>query len=231
MGLLKLIESGKRYSILLGNRWNLIHDMEITIKNYGTYLDYDAFSLGQLESKEWLIKELEKIGKHLGTVYVLCGWYGILPALMFYADLEIDKIRSFDVDKESNKVADSINMTNSSNGWRFKAVTQDIFDINFVVHSWQCWSNKNNRLSYPITDRPNTIINTSCEHTNPDWFNQVPKGKFVVLQSNDSSTEKGHINAVSDLDEFKNMYPMSSIYYNGKMKFEKYTRFMLIGVK
>jgi len=228
---MKLSDSPARYKILLGNRWDLVHDIELAIKNFGKYFDEDAVSLGQLESKEWVVTELEKIEKNLGTVYVLCGWYGILPALMFYADLEIDKIRSFDIDEKCLEAADSINMTNLKNKWRFKAITQDIFDVNFGIHSWQCWSNKNNRMSYPITEKPNTIINTSCEHTNPDWFDKVPNGKFVVLQSNDSFTEKGHINAVSDMKEFKNMYPFRIIKYEGQKEFEKYTRFMLMGIK
>jgi len=228
---MNLESSPARFKILLGKRWNLIHDIELTIKNYGSEFDYDALSIGQLESKEWLVNVLEEIGKPLGTVFVLCGWYGILPALMFYSDLKIDKIRSFDIDENCSMIADAINMNNIGNEWRFKGVTQDIFDINFKEHSWQGWSNKNNRLSYPITDIPKTIINTSCEHTSPDWFQKIPGGKFVVLQSNNSFDEQGHINAVTNLDKFKRMYPMRIIKYEGEKQFEKYTRFMLIGVK
>lgn len=198
-------------------------------------LDYNCFSTGQLQSKEWLIEVLDDIRKieklHLGIVYVLCGWYGILPAMLFLKFNMIPKIRSFDIDPDCEKIADQINKTYSSDSWRFKAITQDIFDIDFEAHSWQCWSNKNKRLSYPITDSPDTIINTSCEHTRPDWFHKIPKGKFVVLQSNDSFREEGHINAMTDLDEFKNTYQLSEIYYDGKSEFEKYTRFMLIGIK
>lgn len=231
LGRIKLLDSPARYKILAGDRWSLVRDIELTIQNYGKYLDYDALSLGQLESKEWLIKELEEIGKPLGTVYVLCGWYGILPALMFYADLEIDKIRSFDIDDECHKIADSMNKTNCDKEWRFKAITQDIFDINFREHSWQCWSNKNNRMSYPITDKPETIINTSCEHVESDWFSRVPIGKFVILQSSDSFIEEGHINAMTSMEEFKDAYPLRIIKYEGQKEFEKYNRLMLIGIK
>ena len=166
-----------------------------------------------------------------GIVFVLAGWYALLPAMMFYSSLIINKIRSFDINEECEKIADHINKTNCDDQWRFKAITQDIFDMNFGTHSWQCWSNKNNRMSYPITEKPDTIINTSCEHTHNKWFTKVPDGKIVILQSNDSLNEEGHINAVTDLDEFRDMYPMTKEYYSGCMNFEKYTRFMLIGVK
>jgi hypothetical protein len=198
-------------------------------------LDYNCFSEGQLQSKEWLLEVFDDVRRaetiHLGTTYILCGWYGILAAMLFLKFEMIPKIRSFDLDPNCEKIADQFNKTYSSDNWRFKAVTQDIYDINFEEHSWQCWSNKNKRMSYLITDRPDTIINTSCEHTGHDWLERVPKGKFVILQSNDSLEEDGHVNPMTNLEEFELCYPLSKVYYSGQMNFEKYTRFMLMGVK
>lgn len=209
----------------------LLKDIVDTIKNFGDYFNYDSFSEGQLKSKEWLINELMKVTKNIGTTYLLCGWYGILPAFIFNSDLKVDKIRSFDIDDTANQIADSINRIQFHDNWTFKAIRQDIIDVNFREHSWQCWSKKNNRMSYPITDVPNTIINTSCEHTTTDWFKKIPKGKLVALQSNDSFKEEGHMNAVLDIDDFKKMYPLTKIYYEGSLKLPKFTRYMLIGVK
>ena len=210
-----------------------LHDLTTTTAIFD--LDYNCFSQGQLQSKEWVVEILWDVCQakklFLGTTYVLCGWYGILPALLFLKFDTIPLIRSFDIDPNCEKIADQINKTYSSDNWRFKAVTQDINEIDFIEHSWQCWSNKNNRMSFPITDKPDTIINTSCEHTDAKWFDRVPKGKFVVLQSNDSFVEEGHVNAITDLDEFRDMYPMYREYYAGSMTFDKYRRFMLIGVK
>lgn len=198
-------------------------------------LDYDCFSLGQLESKEWLVQILNDVRLYkkidLGTIYILCGWYGILAAMLFLNFYKIEKIRSFDLDPSCEKIADQINKKYSSDNWKFKAVTQNIFDINFDKHTWQCWSNKNNRMSYPIEDIPNTIINTSCEHTDSTWFEKVPDDKFVILQSNDFIAGRDHINCMIDLDEFKRTYPMKEVYYSGSMATEKYNRFMLIGRK
>ena len=211
---------------------NFLHDLALATKEFK--LDYDCFSKGQLESKDWVVEIMKDLQSYrpfnFGTVFVLCGWYGILPAMMFLKGLKLDKIRSFDIDESCLQIADRINKTNSSDDWRFKAVTEDIFQISFSGHTWQVWSNANNRMCYPITDVPDTIINTSCEHTKPGWFNNIPRQKLVVLQSNDFLEGRGHINCVKDLDEFKRMFPLKDIFYAGKLHCEKYTRFMIIGV-
>ena len=38
-----------------------------------------------------------------------------------------------------------------------------------------------------MSDVPNTIINTSCEHivNFDEWYRKIPAGKLVILQSND----------------------------------------------
>jgi hypothetical protein len=212
---------------------NFLHDLTTAMAIFD--LDYNCFSKGQLKSKEWLIEVLDDIRRveniHLGIIYVLCGWYGILPAMLFLKFEMIPRIRSFDINPECERIADQINKTYSSNNWKFKAIIQDIHDINFEKHSWKCWSNKNNRMSRPLTDTPTTIINTSCEHTGVDWFHNIPGGKFVILQSNDSLEEEGHINPMTDLEEFTMTYPLNTIYYRGVMNFNEYKRFMLIGVK
>jgi UDP-N-acetylmuramyl tripeptide synthase len=117
--------------------------------------------------------------------------------------------------------------------WRFKSITQDIMDVDYDKHTWQYWSNANNRMSKPITDSPDTIINTSCEHISDfaEWYNKIPNGKLVVLQSNNYYEVEEHVNCVSDIYEFKDMAPMSTLLYMGMRELPKYTRFMLIGYK
>lgn len=212
---------------------DFLHDLTTSTGIFD--LNYSCFSIGQLKSKDWLIDKLMEIRNehniHLGIIFVLCGWYGILPSMLFLHFDDINRIRSFDIDPDCERVADQMNKKNSSNNWRFKAITQDINEINFEEHSWRCWSNSNNRMSYPITDVPSTIINTACEHTTNNWYNKVPSGKFIILQSNDSFKEEGHVNPVSSLEEFKSMYPMDIEYYSGSLQLPKSKRFMLIGVK
>ena len=192
----------------------------------------DALSQGQIKSKQWLLSKIK--GLDLGIVFICAGWYGVLATMMFEDEnVYVDKIRSFDIDDSCYKIAEDFNKPWAQDNWKFKALTQDILDINYTEHSWTFWSKKNNRESYPITDIPNTIINTSCEHIEnfTDWFNLIPAGKLVALQSNNYFEIDDHVNCVNSLDEFKQRAPLSNIIYKGELELEKYTRYMLIGIK
>ena len=77
----------------------------------------------------------------------------------------------------------------------------------------------------------NTVINTSCEHMDNTWFDNLPMGTFVVLHQNDYFENEQHSNCCKDLEEVKSKYPMSEIYYEGELDTNLYNRFMLIGIK
>jgi hypothetical protein len=203
------------------------------LHNSGTRWDKDSMSRGQLESKIWLVNELATLDLELGTVFLCAGWYGLLATLMFAHDLNITKVRSFDIDPTVVDIADKFNLPQFSDSWKFKAVTDDIHDINYECHNWIAWSNSNNRDSLPIADTPNTIINTSCEHIAnfDEWYAKIPTGKLVILQSNDYVDIDEHVNTSPDLNAFGLQTPMSEVLYNGEMQLEKYTRFMRIGIK
>jgi len=194
----------------------------------------DCFSRGQLESKLWLVEELQKTKVDLGTVFLCAGWYATLATMLFESNINIDKVRSFDIDDTCVDIAEVFNKPWFKNDWQFKSLTQDIMDIDYNEHTWQYWSNANNRMSYPITDIPNTIINTSCEHIEnfAKWYELIPDGKLVILQSNNYYEVEEHINCIKDLKEFVASAPMD-ILYKGELeiKLANYTRFMLIGYK
>jgi len=196
-------------------------------------IDKDCFSRGQLQSKLWLIQELKKANVELGTVYLCAGWYATLATMLFESNIKLDKVRSFDIDPSCVDIAETFNKPWFVDSWKFKSITQDIIDVDYNEHTWQCWSNANNRMSKPIHDIPTTIINTSCEHIEnfKDWYAKIPKGKLVVLQSNNYYEIDEHVNCVSNVQEFKKMAPMSQLLYSGELKLPKYTRFMLIGYK
>ena len=198
-----------------------------------TNIDKDCFSRGQLQSKLWLAAKLKKCNIDLGTVFLCAGWYATLATMLFESKIKVDKIRSFDIDPTCVNIAEVFNAPWFKNEWQFKSITQDIMDINYEEHTWQHWSNANNRMSYPITDVPDTIINTSCEHISnfTEWYNKIPNGKLVVLQSNNYFEVDEHVNCSVDLDDFSRQTLMSSTLYEGELQLEKYTRFMKIGFK
>jgi hypothetical protein len=220
---------GRMY-LLTGN--NMYHDLRNASDNMNADLT-DALSWGQLKSKRWLVDELAKCNAELRTVFIMGGWYGTLASMLFNSDMIIHYIRSFDIDDSCQAIADKVNNREVQNNWRFKAVTDDMHSVNLDAHTWSCWSAKNNRNSFPITDRPDTIINTSCEHIDnfANWYNTIPKGKLVVLQTNDYDSLPEHINCVKDTKDFAEQTPLSKVLYEGRMPLNKYTRYMRIGYR
>lgn len=195
--------------------------------------DTDCFSRGQLSSKLWLITELKKCNVDLGTVYLCAGWYATLATMLFESNIKINKIRSFDIDPTCVDIAEMFNKPWVTDHWRFKSITADIIDIDYNEHTWQCWSNANNRISYPITDVPDTIINTSCEHLLDfaGWYDKIPNGKLIIIQANDYHEVEEHVNTYNTLAEFSESAPMTTTLYEGELELPKYTRFMKIGIK
>jgi len=77
----------------------------------------------------------------------------------------------------------------------------------------------------------NCVINTSCEHMDNTWYENLPAGTFVILQTNDYFSNPQHSNCCKDIEEVKKKYPMDNIMYAGDLDTQLYNRFMLIGVK
>jgi hypothetical protein len=196
-------------------------------------IDPDCFSRGQLQSKLWLVEQLKKCDVDLGTVFLCAGWYGTLAVMLFESGIKVEKIRSFDIDTTTVDIAETFNKPWFTDQWCYKALINNIHDIDYKEHTWQYWSNTNNRMSYPITDTPNTIINTSCEHIEnyAEWYNKIPLGKLVVLQGNNYFEILEHVNCSSNLQEFSNKSPMTKTLYEGELELPKYKRFMKIGFR
>ena len=233
-----------RKIILEDNQWSLwkildsyvdtrfVQSLKSFVVNDITW-DEDCFSQGQIKSKMWLLEKLKKLKLDLGTVFLCAGWYGTLATMLFESKIKVDKIRSFDIDESCVEVAEIFNKPWFVDEWKFKSITDDIMNIDYDKHVWQFWSNKNNRMSRPITDVPDTIINTSCEHIHDFelWYNKIPKGKLIILQGNDYFELNEHVNCSADQDSFSEKAPMTDILYLGTIDCGKYKRFMKIGLK
>ncbi len=224
------------------NTWSMyrmmlhIQDTQIvrTVKSFhakGIRFEKDSLSRGQLQSKMWLIQELKRLDLDLGTVFLCAGWYGILAVLMFEHELNIDKIRSFDLDPEVADIADKFNLPWLVQEWKFKASTCDIHDIDWPDFHYDVVRSDGSQVT--LRDRANTVINTSCEHIEQfeDWYQGIPTGTLVILQSNDYDVVPEHVNTVPDLHAFEQQTPMSEVLYNGELNLGHYNRFMRIGYK
>ncbi len=228
-----IINKGESFDVL-----RLFVDSEVlttlpkTIRSFPRLNVKDAYARGQLHSKKWLVSEVEKIGMHLGTVFLCAGWYGTLATMLFESKkIHLDKIRSFDIDPTCWQIAESINKPWVMKDWQFKATTQDIHKINFNEYTFNTL--RSNGTERELHDSPNTIINTSCEHIENwnEWWNNIPKGKLCILQSNDYKELPEHINCVDNVDHFKSIAPMTTHLYGGHLILGKYIRYMIIGIK
>ena len=193
-------------------------------------IDDDCLSRGQLRSKLWLIQEIKNIDVELGTVFLCAGWYATLATMMFENNLTITKIRSFDIDPSCVAIAERFNKPWEMAEWKFKAVTKNILDIDY--------NRDTHTVSKPdgtcdLTDSPDTIINTSCEHIEDFsvWYSKIPAGKLVILQTNNYVDVEDHVNCSKDLAEFEQQTPMSNCLYSGELVLDKYTRYMRIGYR
>lgn len=190
----------------------------------------DVFSKGQLESKKWLVNKILELNLELGTVFLCAGWYGILAAFLFEANVKLKKIRSFDINPECEQIADTFNKNWEMDHWKFKASTLDIlsmeYPLTYITHNKQL-------VSSSLTDMPDTIINTSCEHIKDFkiWYEKIPTGTLLVLQSNNFFEIAEHVNCSKSIEDFSRITPMAKVLYQGDLHLEKYTRFMKIGIK
>lgn len=166
----------------------------------------DALSQFQVESKTWLIDELAKLNKRENALFI-GGWLGISSLWLSQSGV-IDKVTNLDLDE------DAINFSNKLNAYNFNYKEGIVSDIT-----------EHDLNQYDL------IINTSAEHMPDDWFDDVPEGCTVAIQTNDFHEITEHVNTVNDLTELREKYIMSEIYYIGVRDCDRYNRFMIIGKK
>jgi hypothetical protein len=240
--LLSRLRDNPEHMNVIHRLWDMVPDREQFIKSYINLIDaavgtsvnvFDAFSRGQILSKLWLINKLKTLEVKLGRTWILCGWIGTLGWLMLRERqyLGIDCIRSFDVDSACAGLADSLNRASVKDGWAFKASTLDVNDMHY--DDFDFVTLKYDSTPQTVVESADTVINTSCDHmgNSAQWWNNIPDGKLVILQNNDWYENEQHNNSVENLAEFKRLYPMRELLFEGELDLTLYTRFMLIGRK
>lgn len=240
--LLKTLRDSPEHIMVIYRMLDIVPDMNMFLKTYFSVYNHsnfnnkemmDAFSNGQLNSKQWLINTLKSLDIPLDRVWTLCGWIGTLAYLMFLhrTDLKITHIRSFDIDDNCHELADTMNRKYVVDGWDFKASTLDVNLLQYDDFTFNTVRRDGTLQS--VFDSADTIINTSCDHmgASDQWWNSIPPGKLVVLQNNDFFEHDEHSNCCYTLDQFKMKYPMKQILFEGALDCTIYNRFMLIGYK
>ena len=166
---------------------------------------------------------VDTVGTVYGTVHILGGWYGVLGA-MFLNDprFEVGRVVSVDIEPSCRPIAETLNRTGVARA-KFSTLTADIYDLDYRTLA----DNEG------ASGAPDLLVNTSCEHLAEfgRWFDRVPGGTLMVLQSNDYFDCEEHYNCVNDLEAFIRQAPLSQPLFEGERRLKKYTRFMLIGRK
>lgn len=177
----------------------------------------DSFTHGQIRSKLWLCKELEKLNWSSKVTWIYGGWYGLAAFLLLSrSNFKVEQIRSYDIDPTCKPIAEMIN-----NNWVCQSEV-------FRAHTLDC-----NLLHPAETD---LIINTATEHfPSMEWWDKIPSGKRVVLQGNNMVHEGEEVTISTSLDDFKNRFPLAEYDFTGTLDFDYntwgFTRYMLIGTK
>jgi hypothetical protein len=162
-----------------------------------------SFTEDLVISKLWLIKEVEKIHNEFNTIYVLGSWYGNLSLFLLHKHIKFKKIINVDIDRDSlatgQKLAKKLGVSD-----KIEPMKKDA-----------------NTLDYRQAVSPSLVINTSCnDMDNEGWFDNIPEGTLVALQTRDNT-----------LDE----YDFSKVLYQGERELTdpetEYTRHMVIGIK
>ena len=185
----------------------------------------DAFSIGQMASKAWLLHHLHHVTpmKPNVTVGLFGCWVGALVPFLHNAFL-IERIYGFDLDKYSIDLAERFNQKHVENGWKFKGVVGDVSLMQTSDMEFETGGEL-------IQCKPDWVINTSCEHMDNSWFETADSEQLIIMQSNNSPEFDGHINTCNDLEDFKAKYPLKKSLFAGELHTPAYTRFMQLGYK
>ena len=151
--------------------------------------------------------------------------------MLFKSNISIEKVRSFDIDPSCAPIAECINKSYVIDNWKFKAATVDIHDLRYDRFDY--WTKKSDGSEIKLLDTANSVINTSCEHifNFENWYDHIPRGMLVILQSNDFFEAPDHVNCYNTLDEFAKQTPLREELFSGTLPLSKYNRFMRIGFK
>jgi len=167
---------------------------------------HGSFESGLILNKLWLLHQLQNIQDQFSTIYILGSWYGNMSILLSKSNIQYDHIVNVDQDpavvRRAHRMAQILKIDD-----RIEPMIKDA-----------------NRLDYRQLDENGLVINTSChDMANRGWFDHIPAGVMVALQSRD------------DVDHDLDQYDLSRTLYQGTRKARDpetgYTSVLRIGVK
>jgi len=165
-----------------------------------------SFDRGLIFNKLWLIQELYKIKRSFSTVYILGSWYANLSILLARSSISYQHIVNVDTDEKriqrGQDIARQLHMAD-----RIESMVADA-----------------NTVDYRQLDSNGLVVNCSIhDMPNSGWFNHIPQGVMVALQSR------------TDVDHDIDSYALKPILYDGIWELEdpetKYNSLLRIGIR
>lgn len=183
-------------------------------------MDFSSFSHGQIHSKIWLCQHLEPLIPINAKIAILGCWHNVMGMMLMFRNPDSGfQIHGIDVAKEAIDIANEL-----TSAWRFEFLNP--------------FQNIHANVNYYDFTEYDVIINTSVEHMLDDsWFNNIPKGKIVAIQSMDIQLTNDPIfkitNPNDSLETLLKKYPLAKINFAGSKKFDyqinPYSRLCIIG--
>lgn len=190
--------------------------------NTGQYPS-DAFTVGQMASKAWLLQYLNTFAIAQGvTVSILGNWIGTLVDPILRNHPTVERIYGIDTDPVAVELSERLNAHWHQHFWRYKGV---VADASVLDSSLQVFETSGELIEV----RPDIIINTSAEHMDEHWFHTANSDQLVIMQTNSNPNLDGHINICTDIEDVKQRYPMQPGNIAVQFEMPDYTRFMQIG--
>ena len=165
-------------------------------------------------SKVWLLQELARIQPDIGTAYILGSWFGNISLYMRLLPL-VKPTRTINVERDRSMLAQSRRMLDHIGADDVEHMLADAND-----------------LDYRQLGNDGVVINTSLtDMPGRAWFDRIPPGTRVVMQSRDHDPGQRFLSTQDILDKF----PLTTVESQGKLELQDpetdYTRFMVIGTK
>ena len=200
----------------LANDWKNALNSTETSMPYVFKRVMDSVNSSQLQSKLWLIEELNWLEIKPTNVCLIAGWYAqyVVPLLLDTFP-SIQLIENFEIDKDIREMT-----------YRFNKRFKDEDKYRVVIKNIM-FKELSKEQDFDL------VINCACEHMFPMWkFREINEEQdpVYVLQSSDDDTHDDHINCVQSTDELIEQARIVDVLYSGSIKLHNgTTRFMVIG--
>ena len=180
----------------------------------------------------WIIENLVHVygQKYLGTIYILGGGIGMLGAMLLDTTLRLENIRSLDINGTCKFLADEMMKKEVLNDWKFKASTQDLFDVGYETNRFSL-TLPDGTTSKEFSEVPGIVINTNTSYLSnmeEDWYKKmIPDTRKMVLVGETGNVSRPY----SSSKEFNAAFPMTFEQYTGTLTIEDKQYYMKIGIK